>query len=60
MGVDHVIFDCDGVLVDSEWITSATIAECMNAVGLTWDTETVALRFRGGKMKPSSCCSLET
>ena len=51
MALDLVIFDCDGVLVDSEIITSATIAECVNAHGLAWETETVALRFRGGKMK---------
>lgn len=51
MGIDLVIFDCDGVLVDSEIITSRTIAECVNAHGLAWETDAVALRFRGGKMK---------
>ncbi len=51
MSVDFVIFDCDGVLVDSEIITSATIAESVSARGLAWDTASVAARFRGGKMK---------
>lgn len=51
MALDLVIFDCDGVLVDSEIITSRTIAECVGALGLPWETEDVAMRFRGGKMK---------
>lgn len=50
MALDLVIFDCDGVLVDSEIITSRTIADCVNAHGLAWETEAVARRFRGGKM----------
>lgn len=51
MALDLVIFDCDGVLVDSEVITSRTIVECVNALGLAWDLDAVVARFRGGKMK---------
>jgi len=51
MALDLVIFDCDGVLVDSETITARTIAESVGAAGLPWEAEAVAVRFRGGKMK---------
>lgn len=45
-----VIFDCDGVLVDSEAITSATIVEAMAAEGLAWTVEQVMLRHHGGNL----------
>ena len=45
-----VIFDCDGVLVDSETITTATIVEAMSWYGLDWDAEHVLRRHRGGNL----------
>ncbi len=50
MGIDLVIFDCDGVLVDSEPITSATWVEATDALGLSWTAEEHLEAFRGGKM----------
>jgi HAD superfamily hydrolase (TIGR01509 family) len=42
-----VIFDCNGVLVDSELIASAVLAEAFASVGVTVTPETVARRFHG-------------
>ncbi|HTV34861.1 MAG TPA: HAD-IA family hydrolase [Xanthobacteraceae bacterium] len=42
-----VIFDCNGVLVDSESLASAVLAEALAAVGVTVTPETVARRFHG-------------
>ena len=50
MGIDLVIFDCDGVLVDSELITTATIVEAVAALGVRWDAADIMRHFRGGKM----------
>ncbi|MDA1194476.1 MAG: HAD family hydrolase [Planctomycetota bacterium] len=51
MDIDLVIFDCDGVLVDSETITSRTIADCLQEQGVAWGAEVVGDRFRGGRMQ---------
>jgi len=45
-----VIFDCDGVLVDSEAITTAAIVDAMAAEGLTWTAARVLDAFRGGQL----------
>ena len=50
MGIDLVIFDCDGVLVDSESITSATWIDAAAELGLQWTLEDHLQQFRGGKM----------
>lgn len=42
-----VIFDCNGVLVDSEPIASAVLAEALARVGVTLTAEAVARRFHG-------------
>lgn len=42
-----VIFDCNGVLVDSEAIASAVLAEAFASVGVTVSPQTVARRFHG-------------
>ena len=36
---DLVIFDCDGVLVDSEIIANGVMAECLNEAGVMLDLE---------------------
>jgi HAD superfamily hydrolase (TIGR01509 family) len=42
-----VIFDCDGVLVDSEGISNAVLARFLNAVGLTTTVEQTRRSYQG-------------
>ena len=42
-----VIFDCNGVLVDSEAVATAVLAEAFADVGLTLNAEAIARRFHG-------------
>jgi HAD superfamily hydrolase (TIGR01509 family) len=44
---DLVIFDCDGVLVDSEVIACHATAEALHAIGHAVSAETVSQRFMG-------------
>ena len=46
-----VIFDCDGVLVDSEPITNRILAEDLTAHGLPIDTQTCIDLFVGGTIQ---------
>lgn len=45
--IDLVIFDCDGVLLDSEIIACAADAEALRNIGYDITTEQVAMRFAG-------------
>ena len=45
-----VIFDCDGVLVDSEVLFNRIVAEQLTASGYPLDTETSIARFTGMSM----------
>lgn len=45
-----VIFDCDGVLVDSEPISLACLTAGLNRIGVPIDLETVRARFAGTSM----------
>ncbi|MGU3538742.1 HAD family hydrolase [Methylobacterium sp. A54F] len=45
-----VIFDCDGVLIDSEPISLARLAAGLNRIGLPIDVDTVRIRFAGTSM----------
>ena len=45
-----VIFDCDGVLVDSEPISLATLTRGLNRIGVPLDVEGVRARFAGTSM----------
>ena len=47
---DLVIFDCDGVLVDSEPITTALLADDLAARGLELSPDEAAERFIGGTL----------
>lgn len=47
---DLVIFDCDGVLVDSEPITSRVIAHSLSRYGLSISAEEVDRLFTGGTL----------
>lgn len=46
-----VIFDCDGVLVDSEPPTLRVIADSLTRYGLAMQPEDVAAQFTGGALK---------
>jgi HAD superfamily hydrolase (TIGR01509 family) len=45
-----VIFDCNGVLVDSETIAGAVLAQAFTRAGFPIDAETVARRFHGRRL----------
>jgi HAD superfamily hydrolase (TIGR01509 family) len=47
---DLVIFDCDGVLIDSEPISLARLTDNLNRIGVPIDLDTVARRFTGTSM----------
>ncbi|MAO24120.1 MAG: sugar transferase [Phycisphaerae bacterium] len=44
---DLIIFDCDGVLVDSEPITNRVLAQCVSAAGWEIDTQYSIEHFKG-------------
>jgi len=46
-----VIFDCDGVLVDSEPLSNAVFARALNREGLPWSVEETMRRLVGRSMK---------
>ncbi|MGH8216849.1 MAG: HAD family hydrolase [Rhodanobacteraceae bacterium] len=50
MPIEAVIFDCDGTLVDSEWLANATLVECVAPFGLRMSTEDAMQVYVGGKM----------
>jgi HAD superfamily hydrolase (TIGR01509 family) len=50
MSWDAVIFDCDGVLVDSEPISTRVFTEMLATIGLTMSMEESAERFIGRSM----------
>lgn len=45
-----VIFDCDGVLVDSEPLANAVMAEALTAQGWPMTGPESVARFKGGHM----------
>lgn len=51
-----VIFDCDGVLVDSEPIANTCFARALNREGLDWSVEETMRRLMGRSMK--SCVEI--
>jgi HAD superfamily hydrolase (TIGR01509 family) len=48
---DAVIFDCDGVLVDSEPITNGVLCEMLNELGLDFDLDRTIRTFMGKSVK---------
>ena len=50
VGGPVVIFDCNGVLVDSEPIANAVLAEAFQQAGLTVTAEALARRFHGRRL----------
>ena len=51
-----VIFDCDGVLVDSELLANRCLAAALNEEGLGWSVEETMRRLVGRSM--SSCVAI--
>jgi HAD superfamily hydrolase (TIGR01509 family) len=49
-GPDLIIFDCDGVLIDSEPISLARLTDNLVRIGVPIDLATVARRFTGTSM----------
>ncbi len=55
MGIpDLVIFDCDGVLVDSEAVSNAVLAEALSAVGVPTTANQAHARYRGTQLQDIS------
>jgi HAD superfamily hydrolase (TIGR01509 family) len=55
-----VIFDCDGVLVDSEPIANASFSRALKPHGLDWSTEECMRRLMGRTMKAAiEICEVE-
>jgi HAD superfamily hydrolase (TIGR01509 family) len=50
MSYPLVIFDCDGVLVDSELITNRVFTQMLNEIGIAMTLEQVLVRFLGRSM----------
>jgi HAD superfamily hydrolase (TIGR01509 family) len=48
---DAIVFDCDGVLVDSEPITNRVLCEMLNELGLDFDLERTIRTFMGKSVK---------
>jgi len=46
-----LIFDCDGVLVDSEYLFARVAATCLNEIGIKIDTAEATRRFAGISIK---------
>jgi beta-phosphoglucomutase-like phosphatase (HAD superfamily) len=51
MRVDAVIFDCDGVLVDSEPITNRVLADMLGELGLKFTVEQTMRTFMGKALR---------
>lgn len=51
MNCDLIIFDCDGVLVDSEPISNRVFTATLRELGFDWSYEQVCARFIGLSMK---------
>ena len=44
---DLIIFDCDGVLIDSEVLACRTDAACLAEIGIAMSTEEIQDRYLG-------------
>src|SRR5262245_9893541 len=51
-----IIFDCDGVLVDTEPVSNRCFSEALNREGLAWDVPETMRRLMGRSLK--SCIAI--
>jgi HAD superfamily hydrolase (TIGR01509 family) len=56
---DAVLFDCDGVLVDSEPITLGVLTQCLNATGWSLTQEECSRHFLGRAVKDQASLFLQ-
>jgi HAD superfamily hydrolase (TIGR01509 family) len=49
--IDLIIFDCDGVLIDSEPIASRTLAEALQRAGVAITADEAHVRFTGNSVR---------
>jgi HAD superfamily hydrolase (TIGR01509 family) len=54
MNFDAILFDCDGVLVDSEAITNGVIADTLNAYGAQVSVDEAMQAFLGRSLRESA------
>ena len=54
MNFDAVLFDCDGVLVDSETLTNQVICDTLNAYGAQIDMATTMQAFLGRSLRENA------
>ena len=54
MNFDAILFDCDGVLVDSEVLTNHVICDTLTAYGATIDFATTMQRFLGRSLRENA------
>jgi beta-phosphoglucomutase-like phosphatase (HAD superfamily) len=47
VSLDLIIFDCDGVLIDSEVLTCRTDAACLGEIGITISAKEIVERYVG-------------
>jgi HAD superfamily hydrolase (TIGR01509 family) len=50
-GMPLLIFDCDGVLVDSEYLFARVASQCLTEIGIPIESEEAARRFAGVSLK---------
>jgi HAD superfamily hydrolase (TIGR01509 family) len=50
MNIELIIFDCDGVLVDSELISSQVMSDIFKSIGINMSPQAVFDKLRGGSM----------
>lgn len=53
MNLELILFDCDGVLVDSEMISARAFSTVLAKAGITMTPEAVFKEFKGGSMAAS-------
>lgn len=51
MSIELIIFDCDGVLVDSERVANAVLSDALRALGLPYTFDKTVGAFMGRSMK---------
>jgi len=53
MSLELILFDCDGVLVDSEMISARAFSQVLAQIGIDMSPESVFTKFKGGSMTQS-------
>lgn len=51
MKLECIIFDCDGTLVDSEYLCNLALEQMLSKLGITEDAQSLMHSYRGWKLK---------